>query len=343
MRTLEERYRRLLGLYPAGQRREMLDVLLDAARPGQTRPSAADTADLLVGAVRLHLRRAVAGRGAPVGWPAALSIAGFVALAALLADGLRFAANIPFEVRMIQLDRAERYPGAGGYASLVDHFSTAPLWAAWAVIAVLVRRGARRAALLTAGAVIAVQVPIALYGTTDPDRGWAATHAYANVSLPLGLLVILSLAASPGPAQGARLLGRRAVAGVLALNGAAAFVTTYLVLLPSVPSPTAGTPRPEGTAWSHVIEIWSAAVWTVVVGAAVLVAGALWRSGAGRRAVVLLALPGAPPVLQYAGPHLSDFYFQNPSEVVVAGLTAAGVALAAVRLAEIPGRRRARP
>jgi hypothetical protein len=61
---LEGRYRRLLALYPAEHRRahedEMLGVLMTGARAGQGRPGLAESADLILGALRLRLRRTAA-------------------------------------------------------------------------------------------------------------------------------------------------------------------------------------------------------------------------------------------------------------------------------------------
>lgn len=81
MSELEDAYRRLLGLYPAEHRREheqeMLGLLMELAAPGQRRPRPQDAADLLYGALRIHLRRALAGLGGH--WRDALVAAGVVA------------------------------------------------------------------------------------------------------------------------------------------------------------------------------------------------------------------------------------------------------------------------
>ncbi len=61
---LERAYTRLLRCYPHWYRREremeILTTLIDAAAPGQRRPSRADVVDLLIGALRCRLRRAPA-------------------------------------------------------------------------------------------------------------------------------------------------------------------------------------------------------------------------------------------------------------------------------------------
>ncbi|MFT7837682.1 hypothetical protein Q5530_16205 [Saccharothrix sp. BKS2] len=84
---LERRYRRLLAWYPRDHRErngeEMLAVLL-AGAGGRTRPGPRESADLLRGAARLHLRRVVAADGGvePGGVLAVVSLLGPVALPA---------------------------------------------------------------------------------------------------------------------------------------------------------------------------------------------------------------------------------------------------------------------
>jgi hypothetical protein len=85
MTRLELTYRRLMLAYPRGFRRErgleLLTMLMDAARPDQRRPTAADAADLVLGGLRWRLRlpRGVAYRLVAV--PAALFV-GLVAAGA---------------------------------------------------------------------------------------------------------------------------------------------------------------------------------------------------------------------------------------------------------------------
>jgi len=63
--ALERRYRRLLRWYPpshrAAHQEEMLGVLLDAARPGQRRPSVAQTVNLVACGLAIRARRALTG------------------------------------------------------------------------------------------------------------------------------------------------------------------------------------------------------------------------------------------------------------------------------------------
>jgi hypothetical protein len=67
--VLERRYRRLLAWYPADYREanteEMLGVALAAARPGQRRPGAAESASLIVSGVRTRFSGVLAGLREP--------------------------------------------------------------------------------------------------------------------------------------------------------------------------------------------------------------------------------------------------------------------------------------
>jgi hypothetical protein len=80
MNPLERRYRRLLALYPRSHRavheEEMLDVLLATAGPGQRRPTARETADLLRGALLIWLHQA--GRAPHDRWVDAFAIVSVV-------------------------------------------------------------------------------------------------------------------------------------------------------------------------------------------------------------------------------------------------------------------------
>jgi hypothetical protein len=75
---LERRYRRLLACYPPAFRREheeeILSVLLACARDGRQRPGAADSADLLLQALRFRLRPATKRSIPTVFWGVRLMI-----------------------------------------------------------------------------------------------------------------------------------------------------------------------------------------------------------------------------------------------------------------------------
>jgi hypothetical protein len=76
---LEKSYRRLLRWFPALYRRrheeEMLGVLMATAQPGQRRPGARESADLLWSAVKIRIRMATR-RADSQPWAAALAMAG---------------------------------------------------------------------------------------------------------------------------------------------------------------------------------------------------------------------------------------------------------------------------
>jgi hypothetical protein len=84
--TLERWYRWLLAAYPRDHRDiyedEMVGVLLEAAAPGQTRPTPAETTDLLLGAGRYRLRRTGNVLADPR-WRLAASVTGVLAVIAL--------------------------------------------------------------------------------------------------------------------------------------------------------------------------------------------------------------------------------------------------------------------
>ncbi|MFG2107221.1 hypothetical protein [Micromonospora chersina] len=85
---LERRYRRLLAVYPWEHRRayeeEMVAVLLDGARPGQTRPDTADVIDLIGRGLRARARVGVCQFTEPA-WADAAAITGLLATLLLLA------------------------------------------------------------------------------------------------------------------------------------------------------------------------------------------------------------------------------------------------------------------
>ncbi|MQY07722.1 hypothetical protein [Actinomadura macrotermitis] len=342
MSTLEDRYRRLLACYPAAHRaehgQEMLDVLLAGAGPGQTRPSLADTADLLLGAARIRLRQATAGTGAP-GWPAALSVTGLLATLLLLADGLRFALNVPSTASLMSERRAEL--GEPLRQLLVLYFGTAPYWLAWAVIAVLVWRGARRPAAIATCAVTGVQVAAACCAPFAPGLpGGLLMLSLAGFPLPLALLATASLVASPGPGHGARLLGRRRIAVAAALAVLLVALTSHPLVALITPDPTPGSiDNLDETLWR-----WSVSRGTALLTAAVLIAASLAHTRHGRRACALLAIPLAPLLATEAEMLINGSVVMQtgPFRPLAIGLLGFGAVLLAVRLAEAPGQGRDR-
>jgi hypothetical protein len=92
----ERGYRRLLAFYPAAYRRvhgeEMLAVLMTAAPEGKRRPGLAETADLILGALRVWCQPSRGGMASRRG---ALALIGAVALLGLLTGIAAAAANPP--------------------------------------------------------------------------------------------------------------------------------------------------------------------------------------------------------------------------------------------------------
>ncbi|QKG23087.1 hypothetical protein [Actinomadura verrucosospora] len=338
MSTLEDRYRRLLALYPAAHReaheQEMLDLLLSAARPGQTRPSLADTADLLRGAARIRRRHATSGISASP-WTDALAITGFLATLLLVAEAARFAVNIP-QLAQLSADRGPMLE----YGLIYD-FGTGPYWLAWTVIAVLAWRGLRRPAGVAACAVTAVHTVLAAYGTALPhDPGASVGASLAGVPLPLALLATASLLASPGPRHGARLLGRARVTAAVALTG-------VLVALNSLPFFTLayqgdlGKPNAPSSMISAFPRIWDLLGFAAVVASAVLAAVALARTREGRRAFVLLSPAAAPFVMPFTIFSTSAGDAVTLPNLLAKYLIGFAVTMLCVRLAELPSRNRA--
>ncbi|SNS22424.1 hypothetical protein [Actinomadura mexicana] len=344
MSALELRYRRLLACYPAGHRaehgEEMLDVLMSAARPEQTRPSLADAADLLSGAVRIRLRRA-AGDATGSPWPGAFAVAGFVSMLMLLADGVRFAVNIPQRGILLEMRLDD---GASLWGLLPVYYGTAPFWLAWAAITVLAWRGARRHAATAACTVTAAQIVLVLGAANFPEAPYASVaSSTAGVPLPLALLATASLVASPGPRHGARLLGRARVAGVAAMAGVLVALTSqplFTLLLQG----DLGLPnlmRDPDRAYGFV-QTWSRLQLTAALVIAVVACAALSRSGQGRRACALLAMAGLPLLVRVGLSYMEEGG-DSPilTHLLVECLAGFAVTMLCVRLVELPLRNRA--
>jgi hypothetical protein len=341
--TLEDRYRRLLAWYPAdhrvGHEQEMLGVLLAGARPGQARPSIADTFDLLRGAVRVHLRRAVNAPDVP-GWPAATAIAGFLATLLLVADGLRFAVEAPQAVSRFADARAHT-PFSLPHL-LVLYFGTAPYWLAWLTIAVLAWRGARRPATLAACTVTAAQFLLALYGTATTLWGSSYSAVLANTSLPLALVATASLLASPGPRHGAELLGRRAILGAAAMAAILVALTTSPLFTLLFPQPVLPVTPESLHAFLSRAHRWNVLQLAALLTTAVLLLVVLARTYQGRRACALLAIPAAPVIAKCGEAVASGTIDGNASvsRLLIDGLAGFALVMLCVRVAELPSKNR---
>jgi len=236
---LEGSYRRLLRWYPSSYRtrheEEILGVLMDAAQPGQRRPGARESVDLLWSALKIRIRMTLRGADSQA-WQAALTLVGVLLplLMVLLKQtefldrGAQYGFGTPADLLI------GAYGEPGSYArsfqlnphsvaltgNVGDALTAGPLPAL--ILAVLVCLGWRRAAT-----VFAAFVPLAFLGI-------ALTNGYAllagprkDVTLYAYGLEALILLAAPGTARGWRalrwqpsaLLATATVAGGVAMNG----------------------------------------------------------------------------------------------------------------------------
>lgn len=279
MSTLEHRYRRLLRWYPADHRDrhedEMLGVLLAAAGPDRERPTAREAADLIAGGLTVRLRRLPRGLRGPE-WREGTALAATFAALILLGACLRYAVSAAVAA----------YEARGTGIAPETLYATAPLWAAWAAVAVLALCGARTVA--SAGVVAVAAVTLTAYLPLDSS----SLSAEGNVSVPilLGAVVVAGLLGSDGTPVGPRLLGRRtfAVALCAALGlGLVAVVHAFTWLyLPD-----------EALTGAYLGPAPGSAVALAPI--AVALAGGVWlaRTPAGRRAAPLLAVPLLPAAL----------------------------------------------
>jgi len=236
---LEGSYRRLLRWYPSSYRtrheEEILGVLMDAAQPGQRRPGARESVDLLWSALKIRIRMTLRGADSQA-WQAALTLVGvllpllmvLLKLTEFLDRGAQYGFGTPADLLI------GAYGEPGSYArsfqlnphsvaltgNVGDALTAGPLPAL--ILAVLVCLGWRRAAT-----VFAAFVPLAFLGI-------ALTNGYAllagprkDVTLYAYGLEALILLAAPGTARGWRalrwqpsaLLATATVAGGVAMNG----------------------------------------------------------------------------------------------------------------------------
>jgi hypothetical protein len=145
---LERHYRRLLRAYPPAHRSvyadEMLGVLMDSATPGQRRPSARDTVQLLAHGVRARMLRPSRVRGGPgPQWSVAATVLAFVAALLMAAKEGYLLARL--------LGIAVSFPEAHVGLLPPDRMVAGCAWLA-TVLALTLRRGRLAAALATLAA-----------------------------------------------------------------------------------------------------------------------------------------------------------------------------------------------
>ncbi|MEU4514460.1 hypothetical protein AB0G05_33585 [Nonomuraea wenchangensis] len=266
MSALETRYRRLLAAYPRDHRErheeEMLGVLLAGARPGQTRPRPADVADLLRGALRVHMRRAFGPASAPA-WR------GGPALAAALWPFLMLAGALATE--LLQTAEGVRNVGVAAVARPIWIMFVAEPIAAAALPALAVLLGRRWIAVLGV-------VAFALHQARHPHLLELDALLFPNHGpVLLAQLAAVAIAFVPAAHRAIAVISRRAFLlwGPLAVAGLAmskAIVRWVDVLA------------------HHDLVTWKPVPWLVVVG---LAAGWACGSPVGRRAALVLFLPAA--------------------------------------------------
>lgn len=209
MTVLTERYRRLLRWYPREHRsaheEEMLGVLMEAARPGQTRPTLREISDLIRGGVTVRVMRAVT-TPARAQWRDALSIAGLIVPLFLCVNTVRI--GVAWALWPHNLDFARSHPDWSA-------------WAMWPLVAAFALLGARRCAAYVALGAVTGWLAIV---TTQYVR-YDATAAIVAVWWPLlGVVAVVSLAVRPAPRMSIEILARHKtlIGGLAALIAAAA-------------------------------------------------------------------------------------------------------------------------
>ena len=250
-RGLEGGYRRLLRWYPPSYRKrhedEMLGVLMAAAQPGQRRPGARESLDLLWSALKIRIRMILRGADSQP-WAAALTLVGvllpllmlLLKLTEFLDRGARLGFGTPADLLI------GAYGGPGAYAesfqanpysvaltgNVTDALTAGPLPAL--ILAVLVCLGWRRAA-----AAFAAFVPLAFLGISLTNGYTLLAGPRGDVTLYAYGLEALILLTAPGTAQGWRALRWRPSA-LLAAATVAAGVATNGGLWPLFRVPPAG-------------------------------------------------------------------------------------------------------
>ena len=320
---LERRYRRLLRWYPPSYRdrhgEEILGVLMAAARPGQRRPGARQSLDLLWSALQIRIRTVLRGAGSEP-WAAALALTGVVLpllmlllkLTEFLDRGAQYGFGTPADILI------GAYGEPGSYArsfqlnpypvaltgNVTEALTAGPVPAL--ILAALACLGRRRAA-----AAFAAFVPLAYLGISLTG-GYTLLAGYrADVTLYAYGLEALILITASGAAQGWRalrwrpgaLLGVATVAAGVGMNGgigplfavppahpASALLRSRRYRLAHLPHSYLDRLFGIGAGgWGH----WLLYQGTLVAVIAVALTVMLVSSPVSRRAVSLLAVPFA--------------------------------------------------
>jgi hypothetical protein len=275
--ALEGRYRRLLAWYPAEHRRaygeEMIGVLLAAARDGQRRPGAGDTADLIRGGL-LARTRAAMSRFRDINWSDALAVCS-VAIPILF---LVYNAGINVGLLAIWAAPTWMVPIVAVRFLVLLVFAVPPL------LALRYRRAARLVALALAGLYtifLLLSTPVG----SQSNSGQVLVnlwHVLANSGELLATLLALwlggaALAWSPGPRRAIEILTWRSWL-VLIGSGATMSLVYYLPRLASGP-------------WA-IIAVVVAVLAATATGLSLTIPGPVVRG-----VLLLLAIPAYPGVV----------------------------------------------
>lgn len=195
MSSLERRYRRWMGVFPASYRShredELVGVLLDGAAPDQERPRPADVLDLVRAGLAAQFRGIRVSRRRRR-WGDAASIVGIVLAVLLGAQGMRFVVHV-----------ARSAASAGEYGAAPLAFADVRGWyvpVVWTLVVVLLCAGSTRLAAVAAWCAVVARfvslVDIA-YGPQGsfagaPAAPWAAQPLVVQLTLAVIAAVLLS-------------------------------------------------------------------------------------------------------------------------------------------------------
>ena len=266
-RELVRRYRRLLRWYPRGHRRaheeEMLGVLGQTARPGQTRPWLRDAVDIAWGGVRIRTRWMIRTVAGDHGWRDAFAVMSILLPLLMCTKVIQLAVNW---TSWQDMDGPAAPPGLFDWSTWSHAHDDWPNWVVWPVVFALAVAGARRLAVVAAIGTTAAYVTLLVRHVLD---GALVTPVVIIWWPLLGLLATVALALSP-PRRGLTILGPWR----LLAAGAATAVIGY------------AHARAVATGWSS----YPGLIVPVVVAASALYAT---RTPVGRRAVIVLLVPYA--------------------------------------------------
>lgn len=296
---LEDRYRRLLRLYPREHRREyeeeMIGVLLAGAAPGRRGPGPREVLDLVLSALTARWQRGAAALR-DENWCRAAWAAQVFGTILLLAVGLR---------RVVMVEAAGlRYPAHVPHVPV--HELARP--AAWALVLLLALAGWRWVAVPAAwGGVVAEALPRFEFYLDTPAMLLNAFWFLAATAV----VGVASLMTARGGRAGASAAGRVPPGTALvALAGALIVLAGWGFAAPSEPSLILGSQ----------ILTYPALVLNAV--AALVVALAVFRQpGPVVRREVVMAVPVlvAVPLVRVGFGDLIEFNMRNPDRTILLG------------------------